>query len=235
MDAGSRCPDTPRLTSTSPGISNGTSAWRTDFPPITSKINCRVRELRRRKSNLLAHDPADAGKLTHYMLRRENTRNEFGSGSETISATTSLGSLQLITQSAAVTALEAVLLSLPLTRLDEVFEASRAPRGRRSAFRAPLVSLHAQLILPLPRNRQVRELIFNFLSHLFPSGCARQATCFANPAAVSYSDQNPSLPFTAIVQLSSQPAPSRLPEERRDQLQRSPCHWRNHPGARLAA
>lgn len=36
---------------------------------------------------LLVHNAADAGKLAHYMLRWQNTRNEFGPWSETISAT----------------------------------------------------------------------------------------------------------------------------------------------------
>jgi hypothetical protein len=68
--------------------------------------------LRRRKTNLLAHDPAEAGKLTHYMLRRENTRNEFGPGSETITATAQPGNQsQNTTQTPAPNRLCVVLFS----------------------------------------------------------------------------------------------------------------------------
>jgi hypothetical protein len=36
---------------------------------------------------LLVHDPADAGKTAHYMLRWVNTRSQPGPWSETVSAT----------------------------------------------------------------------------------------------------------------------------------------------------
>jgi hypothetical protein len=36
---------------------------------------------------LLVHDPADAGKTAHYMMRWVNTRNQPGPWSETVSAT----------------------------------------------------------------------------------------------------------------------------------------------------
>jgi len=37
-----------------------------------------------------------------------------------------------------------------------------------AALRATLVPLHAQLIFPLARNRQIRELVFNAFSHFIP-------------------------------------------------------------------
>jgi hypothetical protein len=37
-----------------------------------------------------------------------------------------------------------------------------------TALRASLVPLHAQLILALARNSQIRELVFNAFSHVIP-------------------------------------------------------------------
>jgi hypothetical protein len=48
-----------------------------------------------------------------------------------------------------------------------VFQAAGTFDGRHTAFAATLVSPHAQLIFPLPRNRQVRELVFNKFFHDF--------------------------------------------------------------------
>jgi hypothetical protein len=48
-----------------------------------------------------------------------------------------------------------------------VFQTAGAFDRMLTAFGATLVTLHAQLIFPLPRNRQVRELVFNTFSHYF--------------------------------------------------------------------
>jgi len=58
--------------------------------------------------------------------------------------------LKFIAQRVNVAALQTVLLSLPLTRPDQVFQAARAFRSRRPAFSAPFVAPHAHLIFPLP-------------------------------------------------------------------------------------
>src|ERR1035438_7773706 len=60
------------------------------------------------------------------------------------------GSLELIAQRVVVATLQSVLLSLPLSRLDQVLQAARPLHSRGPALRASLVALHAHLILPLP-------------------------------------------------------------------------------------
>ena len=73
--------------------------------------------------------------------------------------------LQAITERIVITAFQAAFLPLPFAGFDQVLEAAR-PLGRRlAAFRAPPRALHPQLIFPLPRDRQVRELIMNRSSH----------------------------------------------------------------------
>jgi hypothetical protein len=59
-----------------------------------------------------------------------------------------------------------------------MFQASRALHSRLTTFSTPSISLHAQLILPLPRDGQVRVLVFNALSHLF----------YSRPAIIRLSD-----------------------------------------------
>jgi hypothetical protein len=59
-----------------------------------------------------------------------------------------------------------------------MLEASRALNGRFTAFGTPFVALHPQLVLPLPRNGQVREFVFNPLSHPIYSSCERLAPAF---------------------------------------------------------
>jgi hypothetical protein len=49
-----------------------------------------------------------------------------------------------------------------------VLEASGTLNSRFAALSASLVSLHAKLILALPRNRQIRELVFYAFSHSVP-------------------------------------------------------------------
>jgi len=85
--------------------------------------------------------------------------------------------LKLVAQSAVVTPLEAPFLPLPFPGLNQMFQASRALHSRLTTFSTPSISLHAQLILPLPRDGQVRVLVFNALSHLF----------FSRPATIRLS------------------------------------------------
>ena len=98
-----------------------------------------------------------------------------------------------------VAAPEAALLSLPFPRLDQVPQTPRPVRRRLSALGAAVFSLHPQLVLPLPGNRQVRELVFNRSSHLFlfrpVSSCRRcldqpppldLITVWETPPAVSW-------------------------------------------------
>jgi hypothetical protein len=75
-------------------------------------------------------------------------------------------SLQLVAEGIVVTPLEAAFLALTLSRFDKVLQATRSLCGRGAALGAAFVPLHPQLILPLPRYRQLRELILNRLSHV---------------------------------------------------------------------
>jgi hypothetical protein len=77
-------------------------------------------------------------------------------------------SLEPVTQRAVVTAFEAPFLALALPGFDQVLKTTRTLDRRFTALGAPMVALHAQLVLPLPRNPQVRELIFNPFSHIIP-------------------------------------------------------------------
>jgi hypothetical protein len=75
------------------------------------------------------------------------------------------GGLKPVTESIVVTAFQPALLALAFTRFDQVFQTARALLGGRSAFGAPVVALHAELVLPLPRDFQVRELVLYTFSH----------------------------------------------------------------------
>jgi hypothetical protein len=57
-------------------------------------------------------------------------------------------------------------LALPLPSFDEVLQTLPTANRGLAADDAPVVALHPQLVTPLPRNRQVRKLIFNALSHV---------------------------------------------------------------------
>jgi hypothetical protein len=46
-----------------------------------------------------------------------------------------------------------------------MFQAARPLDGFFTAFRASLVTLHAELILPLPGDLQIREFVFYPFSH----------------------------------------------------------------------
>src|SRR5436190_18594745 len=76
-----------------------------------------------------------------------------------------IDSLELVAQSAVVTALKAAFLTLALARFHQVFQASGALDGLRSALRTSAVPLHPQLVLALPGNRQICVLVFNAFSH----------------------------------------------------------------------
>jgi hypothetical protein len=76
--------------------------------------------------------------------------------------------LQFVTEGAVVTAFEAAFLALTFASFYQMFQTTRALNRGFTAFRAPLVSLHAQLIFSLARNRQKRELVFDAFSHVIP-------------------------------------------------------------------
>jgi len=58
------------------------------------------------------------------------------------------------------------LLALPLASLDQMLQTPGPLHRLLTAFRAPLISLHTQLILALPGDWQIRELIFDAFSHV---------------------------------------------------------------------
>ena len=71
------------------------------------------------------------------------------------------GPLEFVTQGAIIAPFEATFFALALARLNQVLQAAGAFFGRRAALGAALVSPMAQLIFPLPRNRQAREFILD--------------------------------------------------------------------------
>jgi hypothetical protein len=77
-------------------------------------------------------------------------------------------SLEPVTQRAIVALFETPFLALALAGLDQVHQTPRTLDRRFAALGAAVGELHPQLVLPLPRNRQVGELIFNPSSHFFP-------------------------------------------------------------------
>ena len=76
--------------------------------------------------------------------------------------------LQLVTESAVITAFESAFLALPFAGFYQVFQTTRPLDRWLTALRAPLVSLHPQLIFSLARNSQVCELVFDAFSHFIP-------------------------------------------------------------------
>jgi hypothetical protein len=67
-----------------------------------------------------------------------------------------------------------------------MFQTARRLHGRFAAFGATLVALHSQLIFALPRNGQMRELVFNALSHdLSKAG----RTSVVNQSSISMTDR----------------------------------------------
>jgi hypothetical protein len=77
-------------------------------------------------------------------------------------------SFQPVAQRALITPLEAPLLTLTLSRFDQVLQTPRTLHRRLPALSAAPVALHSQLVFPLPRNRQAGELVFDAFSHSFP-------------------------------------------------------------------
>jgi hypothetical protein len=76
--------------------------------------------------------------------------------------------LQFVAESAVITAFEPALFSLAFARFYQVFQTTRSLDRLLTALRAPLVSLHTQLIFSLARNSQIRELVFDAFSHFIP-------------------------------------------------------------------
>ena len=68
---------------------------------------------------------------------------------------------QLVAQSVQITALQTPFRALALACFHQVLEAPGALGGGLTAFSAPAISLHAELIFALPRDFQVRELVNN--------------------------------------------------------------------------
>jgi hypothetical protein len=73
--------------------------------------------------------------------------------------------LQLIAERAVVTALKAPFLALPLASFDQVFKAPGTLCCGLTAFGAPFVPLHPQLVFALAGDCQVCELVFDASSH----------------------------------------------------------------------
>jgi hypothetical protein len=99
--------------------------------------------------------PADS-KLSGTRLLESSGRPAFAPGS----------TFEAVAQGAVVAAFEAAFLALPFARLHQVLQATGPLHGGFTAFRAPVVPLHPQLVLALPRNRQPGEFILYRLSHL---------------------------------------------------------------------
>jgi hypothetical protein len=74
---------------------------------------------------------------------------------------------QLIAERSVVAALEAAFLALAFAGLYQMTQTPGTLSCGLPAFGATVIPLHAQLVLSLPRNRQVCELIFYPFSHLY--------------------------------------------------------------------
>src|SRR5262245_39812730 len=83
----------------------------------------------------------------------------------TVATLASTPCLEFIAQRAVVSALEVAAQTLPLPRHHQVFDAARSLSRRLTAFRAPGIPLHPQLVLPLPRNWHRREFILDRCFH----------------------------------------------------------------------
>jgi hypothetical protein len=81
-------------------------------------------------------------------------------------------SLKFVAEGVQVPAFEAALRALTLPGFDQVFNAARPLGGRGAAFGAAFVPLHAELVFPLSRNLQVRELVCYSLIHLVSPACS---------------------------------------------------------------
>jgi hypothetical protein len=73
--------------------------------------------------------------------------------------------LKFVAERAVVAAFQTAIAPLAFARSDQMLEAARCLNGRFAAFSATLIALHPKLILALPRNRQMGELVFNASSH----------------------------------------------------------------------
>lgn len=75
------------------------------------------------------------------------------------------GGLKSITQRIVVPPPQATFSALALPRFDQVLQAARSLDRWLAALCAALVALHPQLVLSLPGNRQIRELVLDSFSH----------------------------------------------------------------------
>jgi hypothetical protein len=82
-----------------------------------------------------------------------------------------------------VTALETSLFALALPGLDQVFQTARSLDGRFTALGAAPITLHPQLILSLPRDRQLCELIIDSFSHFFRFRPVKEYLSVSYPAS----------------------------------------------------
>src|SRR6266567_6482381 len=70
-----------------------------------------------------------------------------------------------ITQRIIIAPLQSPFLPLPFSSFDEVLQTPRALGCGFATFGAPALALLTQLILPLSRDRQLSEFVFNRSSH----------------------------------------------------------------------
>src|SRR5690242_19470871 len=68
--------------------------------------------------------------------------------------------LQFVAQGPVIAPLQPALLALAFARFDQVLQTTRPLHRRLPTFCASAVPLHTQLILPLPGDGQICELIF---------------------------------------------------------------------------
>jgi len=73
--------------------------------------------------------------------------------------------LEPVAERVAVAAFETAFLALPFTGFDEVLETARALLGGFTADGASAVAFHAQLVLSLPGDGQLRKFIFDDARH----------------------------------------------------------------------
>jgi hypothetical protein len=113
--------------------------------------------------------------------------------------------LEPIAQRVVVTPFESAFLPLSFPRLDQVLQATRSLDRGRAAFGTSPVTLHSQLVFPLPGNRHLSELILNSSSHLL---CARNLSS-RRAAKVTRGLLDNNKIFTVIARLSSGSAKKR--------------------------
>lgn len=114
----------------------------------------------------------------------------------TASSRARIGSrLKLVTQRSVVTAFQAAAPPLALTSFDQMLQTSGCLDRRFAAFSAAFITLHSQLIFPLTRNRQMRELVFDACSH---GGCKARRLSPLYQSSISMTE-NPIIQGSATV------------------------------------